>query len=99
MVSNGGPWLVNVAPEDWDDDEDFVKDKFSEIKEIGDRRNEIVFIGTFDEKNREEIKKTLDDCLVTDEQMEKVMEHGIDMEDPFESWYKGTLVRTTLTLL
>ena len=79
--------MANVASEDWSDDED--RRNFSEIEEIGDRRNEIVFIGIFDEKSRENIKKVLDNCPVTDEQMEKVLEHGIDMEDPFESWYLG----------
>ena len=91
VVSNAGPWMVNLDPADWSDDEDTVKQKFSEVEEIGDRRNEIVFIGTFEDMDREEIKKVLDDCLVSDEQMHKIMEEGIDMDDPFEKWYKGTV--------
>ena len=83
--------MVNIPPEDWSDDEDIVKEKFSEVEEIGDRRNEIVFIGTFEDKDREDIKKVLDDCLVTDAEMEKIMEHGVDMDDPFDSWYKGNV--------
>lgn len=91
VVSNAGPWMVNLAPEDWSDDEDTVKQKFSEVEEIGDRRNEIVFIGTFEDMDRERITKALDECLVTDEQMHKIMEEGVDMDDPFESWYKGRI--------
>ena len=90
-MSNGGPWLANIPEEDWSDDEEIVKQKFSEVEEIGDRRNEIVFIGTFDEMEREFIKRVLDNCLVTDAEMEKLLEHGIDMEDPFDSWYKGNV--------
>ena len=91
VVSNAGPWMVNLAPEDWSDDEDTVKQKFSEVEEIGDRRNEIVFIGTFEDMDRERISKALDECLVTDDQMQKIMEEGVDMDDPFESWYKGRI--------
>ena len=86
--------MANIPSEDWSDDEDVVKQKFSEVEEIGDRRNEIVFIGTFEDENRETIKKLLDDCLVTDEEMIKIMEEGVDMEDPFESWYKGNVIKT-----
>ena len=86
--------MANIPSEDWSDDEDVVKQKFSEVEEIGDRRNEIVFIGTFEDENRETLKKMLDDCLVTDEEMIKIMEEGVDMEDPFESWYKGNVMKT-----
>ena len=89
VVSNAGPWMVNLDPEDWSDDEDTVKQKFSEVEEIGDRRNEIVFIGTFEDMDRERITEVLDECLVTDDQMHKIMEEGVDMDDPFEKWYKG----------
>ena len=89
VVSNAGPWMVNLDPEDWSDDEDTVKQKFSEVEEIGDRRNEIVFIGTFEDMDRERITSALDECLVTDDQMHKIMEEGVDMDDPFEKWYKG----------
>ena len=91
VVSNAGPWMVNLDPADWSDDEDTVKQKFSEVEEIGDRRNEIVFIGTFEDMDRERISKALDECLVTDEQMHKIMEEGVDMDDPFEKWYKGRI--------
>ena len=39
VVKNNGPWMANLMPEDWSDDEDTVRQKFSEIEEIGDRRS------------------------------------------------------------
>ena len=42
-------------------------------------------------KDREGIQNALDACLVSDEEMKKIMEEGVDMDDPFESWYKGTV--------
>ena len=87
VVKNAGSWKANMDPEDWSDDESTVKEKFSEIEEIGDRRNEIVFIGTFDESDRNGIKDALDACLVTDEQLDQVIKEGIDMEDPFDTWF------------
>ena len=86
--------MVNIPSEDWSDDEDVIKQKFSDVEEIGDRRNEIVFIGTFEDEDRENIKRVLDNCLVTDDEMVKIMEEGVDMEDPFESWYKGNVIKT-----
>ena len=77
IVRDGGPWIPSLDPK-----------KVSEVKEIGHRRNEIVFIGTFKEKDREEITKALDSCLVTDEQMEKIIkEEEINMYDPFDPWF------------
>ena len=87
VVQNAGPWMANLDPEEWPDDEVIIKRKFSDIEEIGDRRNEIVFIGTFDDNDRVAIKKSLDDCLVTDEQLNVIIQEGIDMDDPFETWF------------
>ena len=52
-------------------------------------RNELVFIGTFEEEDREAIKKVLDTCLVSDKEMDDILDKGVDMDDPFESWHKG----------
>ena len=79
--------MANLDPDEWPDDEAIIKQKFSDIEEIGGRRNEIVFIGLFDDNDRDGIKKALDDCLVTDEQLNVIIEDGIDMDDPFESWF------------
>ena len=87
VVQNAGPWMANLDPEEWPDDEAIIENKFSEVEEIGDRRNEIVFIGTFDDNDRENINEALDECLVTDEQLNVIIQDGIDMDDPFETWF------------
>ena len=87
VVQNAGPWMVNLDPEEWPDEPEIIKQKFSDVEHIGDRRNEIVFIGTFDDSDRDEIEKALDACLVTDDQMDVIIQEGIDMDDPFESWF------------
>jgi len=47
VISNSGPWVKNVTPKKF-------PDEFSEedLSLIGDKRNEIVFIGTFTDKDR-----------------------------------------------
>ena len=47
VISNSGPWVKNVTPEKF-------PDEFSEedLSLIGDKRNEIVLIGTFTDKDR-----------------------------------------------
>ena len=78
IVRDGGPWIPSLDLK-----------KVSEIEEIGHKRNEIVFIGTFNENDRIEITKALDSCLVTDEQLDKIIKNEeIDnMYDPFDPWY------------
>jgi G3E family GTPase len=74
-VSNSGKWWDTISKEEmktyFDDNmkeydrilkEDFVTEEF------GDRRQEIVFIGA--SINQEEITTTLNECLVTDEELE-----------------------------
>ena len=47
VISNSGPWVKNVTPEKFPDE--FSKE---DLSLIGDKRNEIVFIGTFTDKDR-----------------------------------------------
>lgn len=74
-----GTWLCEMPAETLAMlDEELVK------KDLGpdndDHRQELVFIGA--PLNREEIEHTLDECLVTDEEMKAIE----DLEDPFEEW-------------
>ena len=38
VVRDNGPWMVNLMPEDWPEAEEIVRQKFSDVEEIGDRR-------------------------------------------------------------
>lgn len=92
VLQNAGPWFWSLDPSEWIGyDESVIKKKFSEDKDIGDRRNEIVFIGSFDENDRDEIKRALDSCLVTDEQFRTIIKEGFDptiqSDDPFVNWF------------
>jgi len=89
VVKNNGPWMCTLSPDQWDEDQETVIEKFSDIEEIGDRRNEIVFIGTFEDGDRKRIQNALDECLVSDKEMKELIEKGIDMDDPFDKWYKA----------
>ena len=97
IVRDGGSWIPSLDSK-----------KASEIKEIGHRRNEIVFIGTFNEKDRDVITKALDSCLVSDEELDLIVKKkGVVMDDPFNVWFsmvdlvrqlQETLIQKTLKL-
>ena len=82
VISNSGPWQPSLT-KDWPEEVGVSKEMAGEI---GDRRNEIVFIGTFEDKDRQGVRKVLDDCLVTEAEMRILMEEGMDLMDPFASW-------------
>jgi len=86
-MSNAGPWFVDLPPEDWPDDE-AVKDEIVRdfVDDIGDHRNEIVFIGTFEQGDQARISEALDQCLVSDSEFKEYKDKTLSMEDPFESW-------------
>ncbi len=83
----GGRWLCSIPREQWPStDPGFVekveKDMDSDPK-IGDRRQEMVFIGQgLDEKK---IVELLDGCLLNDEEMKDESKWS-EMTDPFEEW-------------
>jgi len=83
------PWYASLPEEEWEAESDEAKkqlrSKFVPI--YGDRRQEIVFIGT--NLNHGKIKDALDSCILTDDEMEY---HSIEgtmtgvYYDPLPAW-------------
>lgn len=67
----GGPWFAEVPDEAWPEDPDVRKSIENDFQEppLGDRRQEIVFIG--EGIDTELITKLLDECLVDDDDMSR----------------------------
>jgi G3E family GTPase len=84
-----GLWWANIPKERWPDDPDWrasIERNWDAI--YGDRRQELVFIGT--EMNEQEIRRQLDDCLVgePDAKEMKVFEWK-QLADPFPLWRRS----------
>ena len=75
----GGPWFCEVPKENWPEEavESILKD-FDPVTK-SDRRQEIVFIGQI-AKEIEKITKTLDECLVKDDEKDE------EFVDPWGMW-------------
>ena len=82
-----GRWWAAIPTNQWPDGSDFQKVmKQYWIKNYGDRRQEIVFIGLKDDMDQEIIKNTLDKCLVSNYlDTPEVFE---ELEVPFPQWFK-----------
>ena len=81
-----GRWWASIPKEQWPDPvavEEVTRKYWT--NEYGDRRQEIVFIGLKDQMNEDDIRNTLDACLVNEylsspEVFQK-------LEDPFPKWF------------
>ena len=85
QINPGGYWFAAVERERWPDDpetRDWIDGNWNE--EVGDCRQEIVFIGVSMDKNA--IETLLDDALVTDEEMQMGTEHWFTFNDPLPHW-------------
>ena len=80
-----GHWWASVAPEHWPEDEASREAILAEWDaEVGDCRQEIVFIGqSLDTKNAIDL---LDACLLTDAEMQMGPEAWAELSDPFPQW-------------
>ena len=58
------------------------------INNVGDRRQEIVFIGLKSEMNEHSIRKQLDDCLIKNYLTSPATYQEIP--DPFPKWFQKT---------
>ena len=85
QVDRGGLWFAAVQRENWPTDPgmlDYLETIWTE--EVGDCRQELVFIGV--EMDQGAIEAVLDDALVTDDEMTAGPEYWLNFEDPIPSW-------------
>ncbi len=80
-----GMFWRSVPKQDWPTDEQTLSSiKANWVEPFGDMRQELVFIGqSLDESA---IKKALDECLVSEDDMLKGEEFWTNLDDPFPPW-------------
>lgn len=82
-----GRWWAAIPTNQWPNDTEFQKVmKQYWIKNYGDRRQEIVFIGLKDEMDKDRIRNILDECLVKNYLASPDIFESL--EDPFPEWFK-----------
>lgn len=80
-----GKFWKAVPNEDWPTDEETIKLIAAEwVEPYGDKRQELVFIGQ--ELDEEAMRRALDDCLLTEEDLAKGEEYWASLTDPFPKW-------------
>ncbi len=81
-LAPAGMWWALAEPEDYPDDPDFVASIQREmLPDIGDRRQELVFIGQQLDEPR--LRAALDACLLTDAEYALSPQAWADYDDPF----------------
>ncbi|MEC8978023.1 MAG: GTP-binding protein [Pseudomonadota bacterium] len=78
-----GKWLAAVPKDQWPEDAEAMMQDWD--RDLGDRRQEIVFIGLESEVDEAELEKRLDACLIADYIEKK--EHYQNIADPFPEWF------------
>lgn len=86
-LTTGGRWLSSTPRDEWPSTEPAFVAAAETLMDpdpvIGDRRQEMVFIGQGLKKD--EIIEMMDKCLLTDEEMKDVV-HWEEYEDTFDEW-------------
>ena len=80
-----GMFWHSVPRDSWPTDEEGLENIHKLWEEpFGDMRQELVFIGQ--ELDQEAIIKTLDNCLLTDDELLKGKDYWLTLKDPFPEW-------------
>jgi G3E family GTPase len=87
-VGPAGAWWAAVPADAWPTDPEAIAEIGARVMQSpwGDRRQEIVFIGT--ELDRNAITAELDACLLTDEELALGMDAWARLPDPWPVWYE-----------
>jgi len=81
-IDSSAKWYCELERGKWDANPEAILKDFHE--KVGDKRQEIVFIGiNMDEK---QIVQNLNLCLLTDKEMSLGQDEWIEFDDPFPSW-------------
>lgn len=89
QMSPSGIWWADTPQEHWPEEPDMVEsikmDWDDNNEEVGDRRQELVFIGTGfnDSPETMTLKQMLEDALLTDEEYNAGKDIWLNLEDPF----------------
>ena len=80
-----GMFWKAVAKENWPTDQEYL-DSISEnwVEPFGDMRQELVFIGQ--DLDQSAMTKTLDNCLLSEEELLKGKQYWATLTDPFPKW-------------
>ncbi len=81
----GGLWYAAVPKSEWPEDEE-TRRWLDEVwdDEVGDRRQELVFIGR--DQDEEVMREALDFCLLTDDEMQAGEVKWASYDDQFPDW-------------
>ncbi len=84
-INPAGQWFAAVGQERWPDDPEtrqWIEDQWDD--QVGDCRQELVFIGV--QMDRPRIEAALDEALLTDAEYNAGPEHWRGFEDPLPRW-------------
>ncbi|KAJ3415303.1 hypothetical protein HDV05_005173 [Chytridiales sp. JEL 0842] len=99
-LHRNGPWFVDMPEDQWPQDDQIKSQILKDFHTaeggvvVGDKRQEIVFIGQFREKQKMDLVKKLRSCLLNDEEWAAYLSgKGVEgWTDPWEEWDEEDVV-------